>query len=481
MIYTYIWVTVAVISLLGLLSIRLATSLKITEDFPLNTREMMQNQALQQAHIYAQALSIRNATTLDAHDTEQYSRFFLPPEMQNVSDTLQPLSDKTSFVIFISSDGTIVATSSPQHYPLKSSISATLPSQLRFIQKILAGKAPHSVATNAREQISYAAVPVWNQDHQLIGAVYVQKSWNSLLSPIRERIIFCMFLSTFLFFFTVILAIPFIGIFFGFKTTQGIIKRVNSLIKVTDHVSRGNYNQQVSISRLDELGQLEQQFNHMAQQLEKSIEEQQKLARHNARLEERARISRELHDEILQDLFSLRILVDGLYRIQEEKKLPEHIAVIEQTIVHMTREIRALLLDLQPVCLEAGGLSPALKNLADLYRRKLDCTITTSIEELQLSPEIEHMLLRVAQEAIANSVRHADASLLSLKLEKQYNIILLTIWDNGKGFNYDEALYKGFGLRHMRERVQKLNGDLYIESTTAGTRIQVTILTGAEK
>jgi CubicO group peptidase (beta-lactamase class C family) len=96
------------------------------------------------------------------------------------------------------------------------------------------------------------------------------------------------------------------------QTTRGLVERVRNLATATTRFADRTYTQRVSVSRNDEIGLLEHQFQCMAEQLAESIAQREKLAEQNARLAERARISRELHDAISQDLFSLRMATGGL-------------------------------------------------------------------------------------------------------------------------------------------------------------------------
>jgi two-component system, NarL family, sensor histidine kinase LiaS len=136
-------------------------------------------------------------------------------------------------------------------------------------------------------------------------------------------------------------------------------------VKASTRFANGDYAQRVQVSHADEVGQLEQQFNRMAEQLVASIAQQQTLAEQNARIQERARISRDLHDAISQNLFSLRTLIDGLHMAigagAETAALRPHIALLEQTTNTMTQEMRALLLEMRPPQLEGLTLAEPSK------------------------------------------------------------------------------------------------------------------------
>ena len=273
-----------------------------------------------------------------------------------------------------------------------------------------------------------------------------------------------------------VVAAPLLGGLFGIITTRGIVERVQQLVAAAVHIAAGNYALRVSISGNDEIGQLEAQFNRMAGQLAESMASREALAKENARLGERARIARELHDAISQDLFSLRMLMDGLCQaLPDDSYLQPRITTVEQTTRRMIREMRALLLELRPTQLEQLDLAAALQELAALYRDRCDVTVTAAIVTIPLSARIEHTLLRMAQEALSNAVRHAGATAISVSLELHEEKIVFTVADNGKGFCNDEGKpHYGLGLDLMRERAHELGGSFDLRTAPGqGTRIHI--------
>jgi signal transduction histidine kinase len=265
---------------------------------------------------------------------------------------------------------------------------------------------------------------------------------------------------------------------FGFFTTRSLVRRIRGLAAATATFAAGHYEQRVAIARRDEIGQLESHFNEMAAQLAESIHARQELAGQNARLAERARIARELHDAISQNLFSLRMVVGGMQRaLPPESPLTPQIATLQNMAATMIREMRALLLELRPTQLEHLGLAEALQDIATAYRTRLGITVTTSIQSVTLPTPGEQAILRITQEAFANAARHADATNITLELAAQEQTVTLTINDNGRGFQpASNKNQHGLGLRSMHERVAELGGTLLLESTHGkGTHIQVTL------
>lgn len=272
-----------------------------------------------------------------------------------------------------------------------------------------------------------------------------------------------------------------VGGWFGTLTTRGLVRRIQTLVEATMQIASGEYGQRVAISGHDEIGQLENQFNCMAEQLAESLAQRAELAEQNARLAERARISRELHDAISQDLFSIRMLAYGLQMaLPSDTELQAQAATLEQTASSVIREMRALLLEMRPEHLEHLGLAPALEAVAQAYHSRVGVTISTFLTPIAAGPDIEHALLRVAQEALSNAVRHAHATQITLSLKPQKEMITLTIADNGEGFSQDKQhkQYRqhGLGLRLMQERIQELQGTFVLHTVPdQGTCIQVCV------
>ncbi len=272
-----------------------------------------------------------------------------------------------------------------------------------------------------------------------------------------------------------------IGGLFGLISTRRVVDRIRSLVSATTRFANGDYSQRVPVSRADEVGQLEEQFNRMAAQFVESIAQRQALAEQNARMQERARISRELHDAIAQDLFSMRTLANGLHAAiqtgRPAEELEPHVALLEKTTVTMTREMRALLLEMRPPQLEGLCFQDAVAALADAYTSRLGIAVTADIALVTISENTENTLLRVIQEALSNAARHSNATSIHLALASQGGMAVLSVVDNGQGFDPtgNDQPY-GLGLRSMQERVSELGGRFSLESAPGqGTRIEIQV------
>jgi len=270
-----------------------------------------------------------------------------------------------------------------------------------------------------------------------------------------------------------VLILP-VGAAFGLLTTRRLVRRVRRLADTTALVARGDLEQRVETSAPDELGELERAFNDMAGQLQAAIAAEREaaagerqLADAAARGAERARIARELHDSVSQDLFSLSLLAGGLRRaLPLDSPVRPQVESLELTARTAMREMQALLLELRPVALEDAGLVPALGELCEAYRNRLGVRVDVQLDVVHTSPSVEHAVLRVAQEALANAVKHAEPGRIGLRLSQSNGHVLVEVSDDGRGFELDEARERGgLGLRLMRERVEELGGSVDVRSS----------------
>ncbi len=200
-----------------------------------------------------------------------------------------PAPQNDEFALLLAPNGQILASSYPVRYPVSISAAQMLPEQQQFILNVLKGRGGSKVEITAQGHVISAVEPVWSKDRKTIGAIYVQATSINFSGNILS--LAGVLLATGLFW--LIITAP-IGAIFGVLTTRGLIRRLHRLVNATAQFADGDYTQRVPITKRDEIGQMEQQFNSMAQQLVESMEQRQILIEQNARLEERTRIEQEL-------------------------------------------------------------------------------------------------------------------------------------------------------------------------------------------
>lgn len=186
---------------------------------------------------------------------------------------------------------------------------------------------------------------------------------------------------------------------------------------------------------------------------------------------ERRRWGRELHDETLQGLGGLRLLLSSALRRGEPAQLAQ---AASEAIGHIERDIknlRSIISELRPAALDELGLRAAIETLVEHHREVCQLRIVCDIElpdpdagEARLDPELEVGVYRLVQEALNNVVKHAQASTVRLVVKLASEEVSVEIADDGLGFSTDSRS-EGFGLVGMRERVRLADGALSIHST----------------
>ncbi|GLV56151.1 hypothetical protein KDH_29940 [Dictyobacter sp. S3.2.2.5] len=214
-----------------------------------------------------------------------------------------------------------------------------------------------------------------------------------------------------------------------------------------------------------------------AQQRESELRHLYEKAQELASLQERQRLSRELHDSVSQVLYGISL---GAHTAQEELDSdPEQARSSLDYVIGLTEaalaEMRALIFELRPESLETEGLVAAIsRQVAVLHsRHHLQVDFCSTVEP-DLALEDKQNLYRVAQEALHNIVKHARATRVTIVLEQESDQVLLQIHDDGKGFNPNQNFPGHLGVLSMRERVNKMAGRLHIDSDhEQGTTINV--------
>jgi signal transduction histidine kinase len=218
-----------------------------------------------------------------------------------------------------------------------------------------------------------------------------------------------------------------------------------------------------------------QQARSREHELRRLYEQAQELAS----LQERQRLARELHDSVSQALYGIGL---GAHTAQEAVESdPEQARASLEYVIALTEaglaEMRALIFELRPESLEMEGLVAALtKQVAALQtRHRINVDVSLDAEP-DVSLELKHTLYRIAQEALHNIVKHAQASTVTLQLTQQNDEICLQVRDNGRGFDPAVPFPGHFGVRSMQERAVKMGGTLVIKSAPEqGTSIDVRI------
>jgi signal transduction histidine kinase len=202
-------------------------------------------------------------------------------------------------------------------------------------------------------------------------------------------------------------------------------------------------------------------------------------AKSMAVLEERQRLARDLHDSVTQSLYSLSLFSRAGREAAEDgdtDRLRHSLTELERNTLHALREMRLLLYELRPADLEQEGLIRAVELRLNTVERRVGLKLDVQLDELPgMSPSHEVELYHIILEALNNIVKHAAAGRLTLQLTHANGQIHLRIVDDGQGFDPMQTS-GGLGLRNIRERVARLDGQLSIASEPSrGTRLEAVI------
>ena len=208
----------------------------------------------------------------------------------------------------------------------------------------------------------------------------------------------------------------------------------------------------------------------------------------NSQEEERAHLSRELHDGTGQTLVAVKLLVesalDRLHGNEQQVKAPLLRAV--DRLKEALHEVRGMSHRLRPVMLDTLGLPAALHSLGEETCGQAHIGFTMEVEgdEVALADDLKTVLFRITQEALTNIHKHAACSHVSLRLVYEREGMHLSIHDDGRGFDAEQMGQhpsRGIGLRNMRERIEAVGGQLNVRSQPGLTRIAAHLSAGVIK
>ncbi|GGF61330.1 sensor histidine kinase LiaS [Paenibacillus albidus] len=279
------------------------------------------------------------------------------------------------------------------------------------------------------------------------------------------------------------------GIGFGFHQSFRVKRKLEVLRQTLLLWEKGNLTLSMPELGYDELGRLGEQLGRISGKWENQVTTLQRLSTNNAQLaeqarvsaivEERQRLARELHDAVSQQLFAISMTATAVGRTLEKDfdKAQRQIALIEEMSAVAQSEMRALLLHLRPVYLEGKGLEQGLRELIRELKIKVPIEIVFEMDaDVQLLKGIENHLFRIVQEAISNTLRHAKAEKMEIRLHRRGDTVRLTLRDDGIGFEMDESKQTSYGLSNMQERISETGGSIqFITAPGKGMRIEITV------
>lgn len=276
---------------------------------------------------------------------------------------------------------------------------------------------------------------------------------------------------------------------FGYWAAQRIGRRIDTLHLSLKQAANGNYGIRITEGGHNSFIEVYREFNELARQMEEKMKWLQmrgeeyvmteSASNEAAVLEERKRLARDLHDTVSQQLFAIHMCASSLPKLQQVDR--ERADSVLEQLVNMSnlaqKQMRNFIAQLRPMELEGRTLYEALDKWFPDYCRqnKLQGELEWRLKE-RLSEAKEHQLFLIAQEAMANIVKHAGAAGCTLTLTDNERQVVMILQDDGIGFKPDEVKRGSYGLSTMQERAQKLGGAAEIWSKPGGgTRVKVTI------
>ncbi|MDD5435569.1 MAG: histidine kinase, partial [Nitrospira sp.] len=319
--------------------------------------------------------------------------------------------------------------------------------------------------------------------------VIIRQSENEALLPSRQLVLRLVLLGSVLVVCTLSLVLILM---------QNIVKPVRILTNAANRLALNDYNVLIPKGRNDEIGQLSVAFQSMREELQKSRREiysRYEKARQRGELrgqllnsvidaqeQERRRIARELHDEYGQTLTGLLMTVESVENSlpPEATYLRERLANTRNVVSRAIQGMRQLIMDLRPPSLEELGLVTAVKTYVHRqFNDGIEPIINIRGITGRLPSLLEVTIFRIIQESVHNIVKHARAKNVIINLSLQDKKILLTVEDDGRGFDIDTLLsgvsgIRTWGILGIRERTELIGGKFNIKSEKGkGTRIEI--------
>jgi NarL family two-component system sensor histidine kinase LiaS len=272
----------------------------------------------------------------------------------------------------------------------------------------------------------------------------------------------------------IILSAGIVGTIFGAITAKGMVARLRQVSRVTDAWSKGDFSEFIDDPLGDEISQLARQLNFMADQLQELLERKQDMAVS----EERNRLARELHDSAKQEALAASLQLGTALTLLESNpgKAKKHLQEAETLVDSVRIELTDLIHELRPGTIEGRSFPEVLNDYLIDWAHQNDVAVNLGIDgEFDIPLDHKQTIYRILQEGLANVARHSQANQVWAALKYAGNQVEFTLQDDGIGFTL-KISQAGFGLRSMRERVEKMDGKFWVESTpNQGTLVKVTL------
>ena len=283
---------------------------------------------------------------------------------------------------------------------------------------------------------------------------------------------------------------PELGLILGFAVALTILvnvfmlqRRIRPLERLVDEMERADLSRPGAGLRSpadgqtgpEEVARLQHAFRRMLERLEAERRRTSSAAL-AAQEEERARVARDLHDEVNQSLTALLLRLEAA-RVKAPVGLAHELADTKALANQAMEELLMLARQLRPTALDDLGLKAALAgHVRELGRQgKMKASLEARGDFSGLPQEVQLVVYRVAQEALSNAARHSGAENVEVRLAREGDQVEVVVRDDGSGFTFDQAA-RGLGIAGMRERALLVGGEVDVESRPGvGTRVRLRV------
>lgn len=353
----------------------------------------------------------------------------------------------------------------------------TLPVDLRVVERIRGGERGTELGVNvidARVLRSHAPLSI----RDLQWAIVAEVDADEAFAPVRRmqlRII------------AVGVGVGVLFLIAGTWLGASVTRPVLALSRSVSDLGSGVRGTTVDVRSADELGQLAEAFNRMSRDLERTTVSKTELEVLAGRLitaqeDERRRVARELHDDLVQRIAAASIDLGQIERLPEGSvERQDGLQRLKRTLITLSDDVHGLSRRIHPAMLDELGLVASLERECRAFMERGGSPVETTFEGVfdDVDKDRQLAVYRVAQEALRNALMHAAATEVSLSLRRTPQSLDLDIADNGVGFGRDaEGWTPGLGLASMEERARLLGGALTVTSAHGqGTRVRLTLPT----
>ena len=289
-------------------------------------------------------------------------------------------------------------------------------------------------------------------------------------------------------FLLVILTVPVIaGLIGGLVTGVYWQQRLQRTERQMQAIIKGQ-NLTIDDETYKELDTIEELMVQIQEKIRQQTEHAQRLATERATerekslqeivVQERNRLARELHDSVSQQLFAASMMMSAINEADppEDPGIKKQLQMVEKMINQSQLEMRALLLHLRPVALKGKSLQDGAKELLVELTEKVPMEVDWKVEDFTVDKGIEDQLFRILQEAVSNTLRHANATTLHVMLIERDEKVIMRIVDNGIGFDMEEVKTSSSGMQNMRESAYEIGGVVKVVSLPGkGTQLEAKV------